>query len=835
MGVALLLSDERIQSDNFSGFGLYTKEVPVRSEVCSLCTNHCKLTIATLDGQDHAYGFLCGRDYQTSRHVNNNSSGFDLIKVRSRAFSVPKKKEHKKQFTIGIPAALHLMEDMAFWQHFFEALSIRTITSKNYMDALPEGKKISGAEFCAPLSALHGHVSHLLTTADYIFLPFYLEDRQKAKDIRRQYCYYTQYAPSLVASVFSHEKHRILMPLVKYLYNGFQAKVQLYRMLKTIIGGKINFFEVSAAYDNAIEFKYRALEELSDKYHKEFTADDMAVVLLGRPYTILSTAMNKGIIDLFSSKGVKVFTHDMLPLKDHEVSSPLKELLDEIPWKHAANILHAADLAAVTDGLYPVFVTSFRCSPDSFAVEYFKKLMDSYGKPYLILQLDEHDSNVGYETRIEASIRAFGHHFNEGRTYKQGAPFSDLVPVRSFEGNTLFFPNWDHASCSLIVASLKREGIDARLMEESETSLLKSLRFNTGQCIPINILAQEFIDSIQKQGLDPARCTLWICRGMIACNLKMIPHHIKHILNNYGKGMEHATVYHGELSMMDITLRATVNVYLAFMFGGLLRKVGCKIRPYETVKGMTDRAIVDGIAILSEAFLVGRSKEAALKEVISLFEAIPRKRGQRPKVAIFGDLYVRDNNFANQGLIGYIEEHGGEVITTPYSAYMKMIAYPYFKKWITEGYYLFSISSRAYYTAFKLIERKYYKYFERLLHEPDHEYNDSIQKILAPYNLLPEHTGESMDNILKTYYIKKYYPDVSLFVQTDPAFCCPALVTQAMKKNIEETTGVPVVTISYDGTCSPKNGVIIPHLTFLDRDSRHQLQGMDRLAQYLGK
>ena len=834
-GVALLLSDERIQSDNFLGLGLYTKKVPIRSEVCSLCTNHCKLTIATLDGQDHAYGFLCGRDYQTRRHVNNNTSGFDLIKVRSKAFSTPKKKSHKKQFTIGIPAALHLKEDMAFWQHFFEALSIRTITSKDYMDALHEGKKISGAEFCAPMSALHGHVSHLLKAADYIFLPFYLEDRQKTKDIRRQYCYYTQYAPSLVASVFTNEKHRILMPLVKYLYNGFQAKVQLYRMLKTIIGRKINFFEVSAAYDNALEFKERALEELSDHYHKEFTADGMAVVLLGRPYTILSPAMNKGIIDLFSSKGVKVFTHDMLPLKHHEVRAPLKDLLDEIPWKHAANILHAADLAAVTDGLYPVFVTSFRCSPDSFAVEYFKKLMDSYGKPYLILQLDEHDSNVGYETRIEASIRAFQNHFSANRSDRQGAPFTDIVPVRSFEGHTLFFPNWDHLSCTLIVASLQREGIDARLIDESETSLLKSLKYNTGQCIPINILAQEFIDSIQKQGLDPSKCTLWICRGQIACNLKMIPHHIKHILNNYGQGMEHATVYRGELSMMEISLRATVNVYLAFMFGGLLRKVGCKIRPYETVKGMTDRAIAEGLTLLSEAFLGMRSKERALKEVISLFEAIPRKHEERPKVAIFGDLYVRDNDFANQDLTRFIEEHGGEVITTPYSAYMKMIAYPYFKKWINEGFYLFTLSSRAYYSALKLLERRYYHYFEKILQEPDHEYNDSIQKIIAPYNLLPEHTGESMDNILKTYYIKKYHPDVSLLVQADPAFCCPALVTQAMTKKIEETTGVPVVTISYDGTCSAKNGVIIPYLTFLERDSRHHLQGMDQLAQYLGK
>jgi predicted nucleotide-binding protein (sugar kinase/HSP70/actin superfamily) len=64
-------------------------------------------------------------------------------------------------------------------------------------------------------------------------------------------------------------------------------------------------------------------------------------------------------------------------------------------------------VVARTEGAYPVLVTSFRCSPDSFAVDYFKKIMESHEKPYLILQLDEHESSVGYETRIEAAIRAF--------------------------------------------------------------------------------------------------------------------------------------------------------------------------------------------------------------------------------------------------------------------------------------------------------------------------------------------------------------------------------------------------------------------------------------------
>ena len=111
-------------------------------------------------------------------------------------------------------------------------------------------------------------------------------------------------------------------------------------------------------------------------------------------------------------------------------------------------------------------------------------------------------------------------------------------------------------------------------------------------------------------------------------------------------------------------------------------------------------------------------------------------------------------------------------------------------------------------------EKTYYKYFEKLLAEPDREYNESSEKILSEYNLVTENTGESMDNILKTFYIKKHYSDVSLFVQTCPAFCCPSLVTEAMASEIEKKTGVPVVSLTYDGIGGDKNRKLIPYLKY---------------------
>ena len=42
-------------------------------------------------------------------------------------------------------------------------------------------------------------------------------------------------------------------------------------------------------------------------------------------------------------------------------------------------------------------------------------------------------------------------------------------------------------------------------------------------------------------------------------------------------------------------------------------------------------------------------------------------------------------------------------------------------------------------------------------------------------------------------------------------------VTEAMAKEIEKKTGVPIVSITYDGTSSKKNEAIIPYLTYLSK------------------
>jgi len=74
------------------------------------------------------------------------------------------------------------------------------------------------------------------------------------------------------------------------------------------------------------------------------------------------------------------------------------------------------------------------------------------------------------------------------------------------------------------------------------------------------------------------------------------------------------------------------------------------------------------------------------------------------------------------------------------------------------------------------------------------------------------YSGESYENILKIFYILENYPDISLFVQTNPSFYCPALVTEAMAREIKRITGIPVLTLTYDGASGNKNNEIVSYL-----------------------
>ncbi len=127
------------------------------------------------------------------------------------------------------------------------------------------------------------------------------------------------------------------------------------------------------------------------------------IVFIGRPYNLYDPVVNMGLPERFAGRDVEILPYECL-IDPSDWSSNIYHMY----WHYGERILSLAGKIRDMDGLYPVYFTNFGCGPDSFVLTRFEEAMK--GKPYLIVELDEHGSDTGYLTRIEAFMDVLRSH-----------------------------------------------------------------------------------------------------------------------------------------------------------------------------------------------------------------------------------------------------------------------------------------------------------------------------------------------------------------------------------------------------------------------------------------
>jgi predicted nucleotide-binding protein (sugar kinase/HSP70/actin superfamily) len=67
--------------------------------------------------------------------------------------------------------------------------------------------------------------------------------------------------------------------------------------------------------------------------------------------------------------------------------------------------LQAAKIVGQHANLHIIYITNFKCGPDSYIKHY---IQNAAGKPYLVLQFDGHSNDAGVITRCEAYLDSKG-------------------------------------------------------------------------------------------------------------------------------------------------------------------------------------------------------------------------------------------------------------------------------------------------------------------------------------------------------------------------------------------------------------------------------------------
>jgi predicted nucleotide-binding protein (sugar kinase/HSP70/actin superfamily) len=250
-------------------------------------------------------------------------------------------------------------------------------------EILNEGVKICIDDACLPVKIFHGHIAYLKNKCDFIFIPRIME-LAKGEFICPKFCGLTE----LVKNDFEELPELLGEPIYAYSEKKLKKWAQ-----KT--GKKLNrnFIASNKALKAAIEVQNHQHTGIDDTDYK------IKVALVGHPYNIYDKFINMNVIKKLNKFDIGVITEENI--NPQLIEERNKDLFKKPFWTFAKNSYgfstHLAENKSV-QGI--VYLSSFSCGIDSVVIELIKDKSENL--PLLILKLDEHTGEAGFDTRIEA-------------------------------------------------------------------------------------------------------------------------------------------------------------------------------------------------------------------------------------------------------------------------------------------------------------------------------------------------------------------------------------------------------------------------------------------------
>ena len=411
IGVALIARDRMLgrgQTSRFRGFELNHVNFTSRDFVCRACSNYCEMKEFLIDGDKSYWGDQCSDKFRKRSRTDRQPVIEDLLSSRDKLVEASLEPPRKGRKTVGIPRAMFFYDRFPFWCTYLQELGLNvSVSSPTDGRIAANGEELAIAQPCFPIQVAHGHVHALLKQGvDYILLPNVVDAETRFIQTESKLCPWNQTLPFVVRAVEKLEKDldgKLLCPTIHFRQGPHHVRNELRSLANSLGRSKV-------ASDAAVENAYRAQETFGRMVRQKGetalrmlrVTQEPAIVLLGRPYNIYDRAVCCDIPrKLRTLYGINVLPLDFLPLDGEDVS-PINE---NMYWHSGRLILAAAQFTKRIPGLHLIYISNFKCGPDSYLKSF---LEDASDQPSLVLQFDGHSNDAGYITRCEAYLDSKG-------------------------------------------------------------------------------------------------------------------------------------------------------------------------------------------------------------------------------------------------------------------------------------------------------------------------------------------------------------------------------------------------------------------------------------------
>ncbi len=413
---AALLAREKVQSagadepaivSRFNGFDLDAVQFSVRHFTCKACSNQCDMQEVAVNGEKTYWGDKCSERYRKKAKTGQKPAVPDLFALYHELLMRDVPGPDGLGVKIGIPQAMYFFDRFPFWRAYFSELGAEVVLSDpTNRQIISKGREYCIAEPCFPILAAHGHVVNLQEKGvDYIFLPNAINAETDWPQTESWYCPWVQTLPLVIKNTLYQSEwvEKILAPVIRFRDGQDQVEKALRIVASRFkVSEKRHLRAVETAYGVQRQFRESIKAAGKEMINRLAQARREAVVLLGRPYNIMDAGLNLNLAHkLRDYYGIDVIPMDFLSYEHLDVQSVHENMF----WSYGRRILQAAAFAGLEKNLHAIYITNFKCGPDSYIKHWVHQAL---GAPFLTLQFDEHGNDAGMLTRCEAYLRSKG-------------------------------------------------------------------------------------------------------------------------------------------------------------------------------------------------------------------------------------------------------------------------------------------------------------------------------------------------------------------------------------------------------------------------------------------